>query len=94
MIIVTMNVRGVGGNSKFLALKRFIESEKPDVLLIQETMVCVEKAKEMFVKLLPSWNFCGVDFVGFSGGLLITWNSVKADCNAFLTPAGILLEVL
>jgi endonuclease/exonuclease/phosphatase family metal-dependent hydrolase len=55
-------------------------------------MVCVEKAKELFVKLLPNWYFCGVDSLGLSGGLLTAWNPVKDDCNAFLTPAGILLE--
>jgi exonuclease III len=74
MIIVTLNVKGVGGNSKFLALKRFLDSEKPDVLLIQETMVYLEKKKEMFVKLLPNWYFCGVDSLRIFGGLLTNWN--------------------
>jgi exonuclease III len=92
MIVSTLNVRGVGGTSKFLALKRFLDSEKPDVLLIQETMVCEEKARELFVKLLPNWYFCGVDSTGLSGGLLTAWNPRKADCYAFLTPAGILLD--
>jgi hypothetical protein len=74
MIVATLNVRGVGGSEKFLALKRFVEVVKPDVLFIQETMVSVEKARGCFVKLLPNWFFCGVDSCGLSGGLLSAWN--------------------
>jgi hypothetical protein len=84
----------VGGTSKFLALKRFLELAKPDVLFIQETMVCEAKAREFFVKLLPNWYLCGVDSLGLSGGLLIAWNPRKYDFSTFLTPAGILLDGL
>jgi hypothetical protein len=45
-------------------------------------MVFVEKAKELFAKLLPAWNFYGVDSLGLFGGMLIAWNLVKADFNA------------
>jgi hypothetical protein len=62
------------------------------VLLVQETMVCVAKAREIFVKLLPHWYFYGVDSSGHSGGMLTTWNPRKVEFSAFLTPAGILLE--
>jgi hypothetical protein len=62
------------------------------VLFVQETMVCVTKARELFAKLLPNWFFCGTDSVGLSGGLLSSWNPRKANLNAFLTSAGILLE--
>jgi exonuclease III len=92
MIVVTLNVRGVGGSSKYLALKRLLELVKPDVMLIQETMVGVEKARDLFVKLLPHWFFCGVDSTGLSGGMLSTWNPRKDDFYAYLIPAGILVE--
>jgi hypothetical protein len=55
-------------------------------------MVCEAKAREVFVKLLPNWYFCGVDSIGLSGGLLTSWNPRKADFTVFFTPAGILLE--
>jgi exonuclease III len=54
MILATLNVRGVGGPTKKLSLKRFIETVKPDVRFLQETMVSEVKARELFVKLLPS----------------------------------------
>jgi hypothetical protein len=37
-------------------------------------------------------GFCAVDSKGLSGGLLSAWNPKKSNFNAFLTPAGILLE--
>jgi endonuclease/exonuclease/phosphatase family metal-dependent hydrolase len=92
MIVATLNVRGVGGTSKFVALKRFLEAIKPDVMFIQETMVCESKAREIFVKLLPNWYFCGVDSTRLSGGLLTPWDPRKDDFFAYLTIAGILLD--
>jgi len=55
-------------------------------------MVCEAKSREVYVKLLPNWHFCGVDSIGLSRGFLTAWNPRKADFVAFLTPAGIFLE--
>jgi exonuclease III len=93
MIVETLNVRGVGGSLKSLALNRFLEKNKPDILFIQETMVGAEKAREVFNKILPKWHLCGVDSNGLSGGLLTAWNPRKADFVAYLTPAGICWKV-
>jgi hypothetical protein len=90
MIVASLNVRGVGGSLNSLTLKRFLEKTNSDVLFVQETMVCEAKAREVFVKLLPNWHFCGVDSIGLSRGFLTAWNPRKADFVAFLTPAGIL----
>jgi exonuclease III len=79
MIVVSLNVRGVGGAPNFLALKQFLELVKPDILFIQETMVSELKAREIFAKLLPMWKFCGVDSNGLSGGLLSAWNPRRDD---------------
>jgi exonuclease III len=77
MIVESLNVRGVGGSLKSLTLTRFLEKNKPDVLFIQETMVGAAKAREVFYKLLPNWNLCGVDSIGLSGGLLSAWNPIR-----------------
>jgi hypothetical protein len=66
MIVATLNVRGVGGPTKILSLKRFVEIEKPHVLFIQETMVYEVKVRYLFVKLLPNWYLCGVYSIGLS----------------------------
>jgi hypothetical protein len=92
MIVATLNVRGVGGNSKYLALKRILYLVKCDVFLIHETMVGVEKARNIFVKLLPHWFFCGVDSTGLSSGMISTWNPRKYDFSTYSIPTEILLE--
>lgn len=38
MKLSSINVRGLGGWARLLALKRLMEIEKPDILLLQETM--------------------------------------------------------
>jgi hypothetical protein len=55
-------------------------------------MVCEEKERELFMKLLPNCYFYGVDSIGLYGGLLTAWHPRKDDCYNFLTPAGILLD--
>ena len=37
MKVVSWNYRGLGGSSKVEALKYIVKTEKPDILLIQET---------------------------------------------------------
>jgi len=39
MIILSLNLRGVGGAPKALALKRIIAQVSPDIIFFQETMV-------------------------------------------------------
>ena len=51
----------------------------------------VEKC-DFFLKLFPSWNCYGQDANGFSSGLLVTWNPLKAQFSPFKTEARILVE--
>ena len=92
MIILSMNIRGVGGTHKILALRRVCELVRPDVLLIQETMVSVDKALEVFSKVLGRWYMCAVDANGFSGGFLSAWNPNLALFDVYKSTAGIMLK--
>ena len=92
MIILSMNIRGVGGAQKLLALRRVCENVRPDILMIQETMVTAEKAIDVFSKVVGSWNISAVDAIGLLGGLLTAWNPKKANFVVFKTVAGILLQ--
>ena len=65
---------------------------KPNMLLIQETMVTRGHAREIFSKVLCSWDKCTIDVEGQSRGLLSAWNPKKANFDAFHSVAGILLE--
>ena len=54
MIILSLNVRGLGGKTKTLSLRSLISSIKPDFILLQETMCSDLPALFAFSKLLPS----------------------------------------
>jgi exonuclease III len=70
MIILSFNARGVGSAPKILSLKRLIEISKPDIVLIQETMCLVAKAKEVFSSFMKEWTLVASNAMGISGGLL------------------------
>jgi len=92
MIITTHNVRGLGGNPKFLSLKRLFTSLSPDILCIQETMAPADKACEYFQRMFPGWKVVAIGAEGLSGGVLCMWNPRNCDLEAFSTSAGILLR--
>ena len=92
MLILSLNVRGLGGKTKSLSLRSLFSSLKPDFILLQETMCSAPPALFAFSKILPSWEFCAISAHGLSGGLLSAWNPQKARCRAFHTCAGLLLE--
>ena len=92
MLILSLNIRGLGGRPKTISLRALINSLKPDFILLQETMCSNIPALLAFSKLLPTSEFCAVSARGLSGGLLSAWNLLKVKCKAFYTCAGILLQ--
>ena len=83
MLILSLNIRGLGGKTKSLNLRALFKTLNPDFILLQETMCSASPALFAFSKLLPSWEFCAISAHGLSGGLLSTWNPTKANCRAF-----------
>ena len=67
MIIISFNVRGAGGNPKYFSLKIIFKGSKLDIILVYETMVVDSKSKEVFINLLPCWEWCSMDAVGNMG---------------------------
>jgi len=92
MIITTFNMRGLGGNLKFLSLKRLFDRIRPDIICIQETMASADKACAYFQRLFPGWDVVAIDANGMSGGVLCGWNPKFCDFKAFSTSAGILVQ--
>ena len=92
MKIISFNVRGLGGKAKSLCLRTLFTSLKPDVILLQETMCSSLPALLAFSKILPSWEFCAVDALGLSGGILTAWNPRVVRCKAFRIYAGLLIQ--
>jgi len=70
MIIVSFNIRGLGGAPKSLSLKKLFCNIRIGIVLIQETMCEGVKACDVFLKFLPRWEVSVIDAMGLCGGLL------------------------
>lgn len=92
MILFSFNIRGLGDDPKFLALKCVFAVIKPDIVFIQETMADSAKACHCFLKIFPGWEVCVVDYQGHSGGLLCIWNPYVVYFVSYSSFAGIILE--
>jgi hypothetical protein len=92
MILLTLNIRGVGGTLKQASMRRVFRKVKPDVIMLQETLVDEEKARLFMVKFIPNWDICAINSVGNSGGLLAAWNLENFSLVPFLCGGGINLK--
>jgi hypothetical protein len=74
MILLTLNLRGVGGAPKLASLRRLLSRTLPDILFFQETLVEERKARAFVTTLRPNWLVCAVSSVGRSRGLCVAWD--------------------
>ena len=81
MKILSWNSRGLGHPSKLVALKDLIHSEKPEIMLIQETK---QNQCEMNRIISQQKHFLGStsEARGASGGIVTLWDSKKWICNS------------
>jgi hypothetical protein len=92
MILLSLNIRGVGGPLKTASLRRLLSKTLPDIIFLQETLVVEEKARHFMFSLRPEWMICVVSSVGKFGGLLVTWDPKKIELVPFLSCGGIFLS--
>jgi hypothetical protein len=84
VIVLSLNVRGVGGAHKMIALKRLFSKYKPNIILMQKTMCEGKKAIEILSNVLKDWSFYYVDVEGWSCGLVTSWNNgIEALSSSF-----------
>eukprot|EP00253_Pinus_taeda_P027066 PITA_27066 len=69
--------------SKKLALRRLLEVEPIDIILLQETLGEVDHITSALKSISPGWIYWAMDVVGRSGGLSIGYNprSIKASAS-------------
>jgi hypothetical protein len=91
MLVLTLNVRGIGGTLKVASVRRLLEHTCPDIILLQETLVNEQKARDFIHLFRPSWVSSSVNSVGTSGGLLVAWDPLLFSLDPYLTVGGILL---
>lgn len=92
MILLFFNIIGIGSSPKRTSFKRILDRIGPYIVFLQETMTTGDNACDLFLKLKPAWNCCGVDANGMLGGLLVAWNLVFADFSPIHTIVGIKIE--
>jgi len=91
MLLVSLNVRGIGGTLKVASIRRLLEHTRPDIIFLQETLVNEQKTRGFIHLFRPSWVSSLVNSVGTYGGLLVGWDPNLFSLDPFLTVGGILL---
>jgi exonuclease III len=91
MLLLTLNIRGIGGTLKDASVRRLLDQTRPDIVFLQETLVHEQKDRYFMHHLRPYWVSSVVNSVGTSGGLLVTWDPNLYELVPFLTIGGILL---
>ena len=92
MILLSINIRGIGGGPKRTAFKHVLDSHSLAVVFLQETMSLGANACDYFLRLRSSWRVCARDASRLSSGILVAWNPLVADFRAFDSVVGILLK--
>jgi len=72
MILLSLNVIGVGGPLKLASMRRLLTKTLPNVIFLQETLVDAEKARNFMYFLRPEWMIYVVSSAGKSGGILVS----------------------
>ena len=91
MNILSINIRGLGSNLKFLALKDLFFSSPYMMILIQETMHDRQDTISFFRRMHPSWYTAVMEAVGLSGGLAVLWDPRWVSAKTFRCLGGILI---
>jgi hypothetical protein len=91
MITLSLDIRGLRGALKQLALKKMFDEYKPNIVLFQETMCLGSKTIEILSSILKNWKFYSIDANSLSMDLVIGWNSNFNAISHFLY-ASIVLE--
>lgn len=92
MILISLNIRGLGASHKTHFLKDIILSHCPTLVLIQETMVSKETLWESLLKMCSDWFVCATSASGLSSGLAILWNPREIKLEAYLSCVGMILS--
>jgi len=74
MLLLSLNIRGIGGSLKVASVRRLLDRIRPNIVFLQETLTDEKKARDFVFKLHPSWAASAVNSLGTSGGLLVAWD--------------------
>lgn len=92
--IMSMNIRGLVIDLKFLALKDIFHLAQPKSILIQETMHSSRVYISYFRKMFPSWYMVASEARGLSGRLTILWDPESIKAKAYKCFSSILISAV
>jgi hypothetical protein len=90
MLVLSLNIRGIGGTLKAASFRRLLERSKPDIIFLQETLTDAQSSRDFVFRFRPAWYTVAVSSIGSSGGLLVAWDPNLFDLRPSLTTGGIL----
>jgi hypothetical protein len=91
MLVLSLNIRGIGGTLKAAYFRRLLERTNPVIIFLQETLSVDQKSRDFMHRFCPFWFSSAVNSIGNYGGLLVAWDPFVFDLAPFLTIGGILL---
>jgi hypothetical protein len=77
MILLSLNIRGVGGPLKAASLRRLLSKTLSDIIFLQETMVAEDKARHFMFSIRPEWMIFVVSSVRKLDRLMVSWDPKK-----------------
>ena len=81
MKIISFNCHGSENPSKKMSLRRLIDLNDPNVVLLQYNLGLNEDVSCILETLLPSCNFVAIYVCGRFGGLVSGWNFKSCRCD-------------
>jgi exonuclease III len=91
MILLSLNIIGVGGPLEYASLRRLLNKTHSDIIFLQETLVDEKRARSFLTSLKPDLYTCAVSSVGKSGSLLVSRDPSKFDRTSYISCGGLLL---
>jgi exonuclease III len=49
MLLLSLNIRGIGGTLKVASFRRLVDHTRPEIIFLQETLVSAQKAKDFCI---------------------------------------------
>jgi exonuclease III len=92
MIVLSLNIRGIGGPLKAASFRRLLNTTLPDLIFLQETLVSDQLSRDFVHRFRSSWVTVAVSSLGNSGGLGAAWNPDLFELTPYLLRGCILLS--
>jgi hypothetical protein len=92
MIIMFVNIRGLGGKDKKMSLQGLMDVARLYIIMILETMGRFKTLIFDLERLSPRWGFVGIDTSGLSGGLFIGFSAKLMLVNRYSISSGLLTD--